>query len=580
MVPDWLRATVRLRRVPPPVGHMVRGGLCVGVPAVVGFAADDVVLGVTIGLACVLRTIGEHEGTHRANAKGVLIATPIAACGYLFGAVQGLPLPALIALMAAVAFAAGTLSIHGPAFALAGMQLLLVTSVALGVPDTGVVRSLGLFFLGAAIYAACMAVDFLLVEPHRPERVALADLDRSIQAFEAAQGAEDRAVARSAAHVALAAARQIPTAGWRTTAPGIERWGSYDEVVEAADHLVAFDAAASGAEDRRGAYDRARASLGTTRPRPPEPAAAPADAGPSWRARLAVDAPARAQAGRLALCFAIAVSSRGWIGLDHWFWVPAAVGLVMQPDFGSVFGRAVLRVAGTIAGSLIAAAVVAVLPGGGVPLGIAIGLLAATIPWAKATSYALMSVSVAAVILLLVDQLVPAEGSLGLPVQRILATAAGGAIVLVFGYLIWPSARRVSVARSVAPATAQIARLLRSTSEPVPADAAGRAERRRTSSAARQQAFDLLAATRVPLGRAAGEPPPASTDAATWSAAVAAVEQLAVAVADHAIARLDGALRLDGADALADQIGALAAIDDPAALTVAAQDLQAAVTRS
>jgi hypothetical protein len=336
-------ATFRFRRASVPVGHTVRAALCVGLPVVVGFAIDDVVFGATIGLACVLRTIGERTGPHRVNVRNLLVATPLAACGYLFAPAQDLPLAALVALMAAVAFGAGVLSVRSEAGALGSMQLLLVTSIAIGVPDTGVVRSLGLFFLGAGIYAACMAVDYLVLEPE-PEPAS-------------------PPAARAAAHGA---------SGW--------------------------------------AVDRSTVRL----------------------------------AGRLALCFGIAVSARGWFELEHWYWVPATVGLVMQPSFGSVPGRALLRAVGTAAGAVVAGLVIGA-GLDGTALGIAIGLLAATIPWAKLASYALQSAALAAVVLLLVDQVDPAS-TVGLPVQRIAATVIGSAIVFVFGFAVWPEARRLEAA--------------------------------------------------------------------------------------------------------------------------------------
>lgn len=346
----WVRTTVALRREPLPLGHTVRAAVCVGLPAVVGFAVDDAVLGATIGLACVLRTIGERRGPHRVNVRNLLIAAPVAACGYLFGPLQDLPLAALVAVMAAVAFLAGTLVVHGESWTLAGMQLLLVTSIAIGVPDTGAIRSLVLFFLGAGLYAAAMAVDYLV--------------------FEREHG--------------------LPAA---STPP------------------------------------------------------APVD--PDERRWLGVDAAACRQAGRLALCFAIAVSSRGWLDLPHWFWVPATVGLVMQPSYGSVPGRALLRIVGTAAGSVVAALILAT-GIDGVALGAVIGLLAATIPWAKLASYALQSASLAAVVLLLVEQLVPASAA-ALPLQRTIAAAVGGAIVLVFGFALWPEARRLEAAPGSVP---------------------------------------------------------------------------------------------------------------------------------
>lgn len=341
-VPTWMGGALRLRPAGIPVGHTVRAALCVGAPAALGFALDDVVTGVTVALACVLRTVGERPDPFAANVRSLLVATPIGACGYVFGYAEGLPLPALVGLMAVVAFAAGVLAGRGGALALGSMQLLLITSVAIGVPDAEVGRTVLLFFGGAALYLACLAVDAFVFEP-----------------------------------------------GLRAGAP-----------------------------------------------RTP---AGPSSADPGLGAVL--DPALLRQAGRLALSFAVAVSARGWVDLQHWFWVPATVGLVMQPSFGSVPGRAVERAIGTVLGAVVAACVLVVVPDG-VGLGLAMGLLAATIPWAKLASYALQSAGLAAVVVLLVDQVSP-SAIVGLPVQRVLATVVGGAIVLVFGFLVWPEARRI-----------------------------------------------------------------------------------------------------------------------------------------
>lgn len=559
---------MRVQRVAPPLGHTLRAGLCVGVPVALGFALDHVAVGVTVGLACVLRAIGEREGPHRRNVVTLLIATPIAAFGYLFGLVQGLPLAPLVAVMALFAFAMGTLAPHGEGFALGGMQVLLVASIALGIPDTGTAAAIGWFLLGASIYAAAMAVDFFLLEPRRPEGIALRALDDAVVSLLASPGPAER----RAAHVALAAARAVPSPGWADSDDGVARWGGYAAVVAAADDLVAWEAAAAAPDAaRRVAYHQARTGWTEGRtsrppavrdraPRSSASAASLAAVGHRW---LRPDARTRAHAGRLALCFGLAVSSRGWVGLDHWFWVPATVGLVMQPDFGSVFGRSVLRVAGTVVGSVVAAVVLWAVPDG-LGLGLAVGLVAATIPWAKQASYVMQSVALAAVVLLLVDQIAPATGALSLPVQRVLATAVGGAIVLVFGYLIWPGARRVAITGQVAVATEAIAEIVRSSAEPVPADDAGRATRRRTHVDARHRAFDALASARVPLARAAAEPPPASTDAAAWSDAVDAVEALGICASDHAIARLGGAMPPEDPVALADAVARLGRVADPA----------------
>lgn len=564
-IPAWARNALRVAPVRPPIGHTVRAALCVGGPVTVGLAIDEVAIGVALSLASVLRTIGEREASHRVNATTALIATPIAACGYVMGLTQSWPLWALVAAMAAVAFVAGTLSAHGEGLSLGGMQLLLVASIALGTPDDGWLGSIGWFLAGAALYGVAMAIDDLVIEPHRPERMALAAIDGAVDHLEGAVGDGDAsavASARAQVHAALAAAWRVPPAGWASTEAGIARWGAYVAVVEAAGTLTTFLAAPAdpaAIDERRAGYRNARADhrSGVAPPRPPVTLApARAAAAPWWR-RLAVDHDTRAQAGRLALCMAIAASSRAWVDLDHWFWVPATVALVMKPDFGSVFGRAVLRVAGTVVGAVIAATVVGTLAEG--PwIGVAVGLAAATIPWGKLANYSLQTVAISVVILLLVEQVAPSGGGAwSLPLQRVAATAVGGAIVLVFGYLIWPSARRPSVAPAIGQATGALAAELRAASAPVPDGEPELTRRHDAVVGARRQGFVALASTRTPLSRAAAEPPPASDDAAAWLAAVGALEHLADAISAHAVGRLDGAPALADAQALADQVESL-----------------------
>ena len=62
---------------------------------------------------------------------------------------------------------------------------------------------------------------------------------------------------------------------------------------------------------------------------------------------------------RLALCIGIAQVLVSLVAVPRSYWVALTITFVLKPDFGSVFSRALLRALGTVAGLVVAAAVLA-----------------------------------------------------------------------------------------------------------------------------------------------------------------------------------------------------------------------------
>lgn len=52
------------------------------------------------------------------------------------------------------------------------------------------------------------------------------------------------------------------------------------------------------------------------------------------------------------------------VAVPRSYWVALTITFVMKPDYGSVFSRALLRALGTVAGLVVAAAVLTVVPRG------------------------------------------------------------------------------------------------------------------------------------------------------------------------------------------------------------------------
>ncbi|WP_411815865.1 FUSC family protein [Gordonia sp. SND2] len=591
------------------MGHAIRSGAAVGVPFIVGALTDHIVTGMWIGLACLLLAAGEREGTYRLNFTIIAVSTPIAAAGYILGYSQDMPLVALAVLMAMLALLMGLLAGLGPAFSVGGMQFLLTSSIAIGVD--GIHNwwvPLGLYCAGAALYAVLLGLEALIV-PDRPQRKGLQPLLEALAELARARhgdllvGGAQTTDARIRTDAAYYAARdrlaELPLR--RRT-----RWWSLtDDVLDAAEGVQALlvgeedpDVAEAAARRLEAFADGITRHESISTPVPVRTDGASALTLRIDRLQDALTAPQRTEARRpvtpvsatidseviraavrLALCFGIAVGAKWYFPFSHWFWVPLTVCLVMKPDFGSVFSRAILRIIGTLIGAGVATVIIVLVPKG-VGFGIAILLISVFIPWLMMRSYSLQAVAITPVVILLVAAITPAEQD-NYSAQRIAATAIGGAVVIVFGYLLWPHSRRVWVHQVFAEAMGSIATELTYAGTPIPRDDAGPVGRRHDGVVrARRAAAASLTELSARLHRALAEPPPSDAVAAAWLPAVDAAQQLADEVARYAADRLSNRAPAnpDGARDVADAVRAAGRIpeqgSDPRASAVDQQNLR------
>lgn len=577
----WIHAALRIAPAHIPIGHSLRAGLTVGLPFVVGALLGQTMTGMWVGLATLLLAAGEREGSYRLNFSIIAISTPIAAGGYLLGFLQDLPLPALVLLAAVVAFAAGAIAGLGPAFSVAGMQFLLVSSIALGVPHVDWWTAIGLYFVGGAFYALLLWIEMLVV-PRRPQRLVLVSLLEALSELAAARVAdladggsrtvEARRQATSAYQNAVGRVSELAARpSWSTRV-----WVMDGEVLSAAERVQAFLVAASDPVEVEAAESRltdlTSAVSATARPhrRGTRPAKSPA-AGlpPAGMLGKRIDeldrllhsgSPTKAPheplvtvalghevmmaACRLSLCFAIAVGAKMYFPYSHWFWVPLTVCLVMKPDFGSVFSRTVLRILGTVVGAVIATVVLLVVPKGWA-IGLVIGLLAACVPYLMMRSYALQAAAIAPAVILLVDVIQPETSSANFSIERIGGTIVGGAVVLVFGYLIWPHSRRVWISGTFATAMNRIADHLQLASGRIPDDPREARQRHDDLVVARRAAYRALSDLQFRLRTALAEPGVGGRTAATWIPVASAADRLADLVTAYAGQRREGTIAAD-----------------------------------
>ncbi len=559
---QWLRELSRLQPAKWSWGQAIRAGLAICLPMAGGLALGQFDTGLLIGLGALGMALGEGDGSYRSRFRQMAISASIGALGFLAGYLSVLPYPLVIMAMAALAFLAGIVNSYGAAYSIGTMLALVYASIAIGLPAFGpdYWKPAVLSLVGAGVHASLLGV-VVLIERTRPEREMLAGLAGALAQLAAARAAPD------ADAEAVSAARRAVTERSRAIYGdliAVRGGGRTHETVAHADFLNAADALFSAIMNSTepATLRAASAWLQTVadaigghgaipalpREIAPEPqardrlsqaladfaAAAVSDAvgakaghGHGLRPRtrlgelslpsLVVGRVVLRRAAILALCIGLGFAARYIVAEDHWFWVPMTVALVMKPELGSVFVRAVLRAAGTALGVILGIGILLSLHKG-YALVMVLGLLGAVLPWAKRVSYGVQTLVLTPLVLILLSLVTPDVGTFQLSDERLINTLLGAAIAVCFGYLIWPRAQGGELARQFEAALAAVADYL------VAATSAGAAEGR--IGAARRAAYASLSDLRATLNRSMAEPPPAGREAAAWFPLVAASERI------------------------------------------------------
>jgi uncharacterized membrane protein YccC len=206
---------------------------------------------------------------------------------------------------------------------------------------------------------------------------------------------------------------------------------------------------------------------------------------------------------RLMLCVGVAAVVSEVLPLQRSYWVVLTTAIVLKPDFGSVFVRAVQRGIGTVVGAVLGAVIIAAVPYGPWLL-LPFGLLAALLPYGRSRNFGLQATFLTPLVVVLIDLLAP--GGWRLAEDRLIDTLIGCAIVLVFGYALWPGSWQAHLPGRFAEAIRDVSRYLQET---LRSDPAGRPAARRGGTGPAG-----LAGARVPATGPAGarvpttDPPP------------------------------------------------------------------------
>ena len=585
---QWVRQLADVGPAPGPFpwGRAARAAVGITGPVAVALALGSPSTGLVVASGALSAAVADRGGPYRPRARRVALVGAAASGGWLLGGLADGDALLTVVVVTLAALASGLGGSFSNTASVAGLQAVTLTAVASGLPPLGApvwVPPL-LSALGSALVLLLSQLGRLRVRP-RPERELVAVVYDRLAALLAAAGTPAALDARGrltgaldeAYDAVLASRSHAPdreTAAW----PLLSALNASSTLAEAALALVrAGTPAPLGAvAAARGVAEALRA--GTRYTPPPAPGAPtqeerllvralaavedavvapsrPGDAalpGAAWRRRAQQVLRQRGtwlEAARVTLVIGAAQAVAFALPLSRTYWVPLTAAVVLKPDIGSVFARGVHRAAGTLAGVALAAAVLLPDPPVGVLLAV-VALLAASLPVLQPRSFALFSVALTPLVLVLLDLVQGPGQEESFVAARALDTLVGCAVALVVGYAAWPTTWRVRprVARAVTRRADEVAAFVRAALDadgPDPAPG-----RRRT--------YRSLAALRATLSQALGEPPAVSAPARAALPVVVALERVTDAAAAVRALRRVGAPAADAQDRAA----VLAALDE------------------
>jgi uncharacterized membrane protein YccC len=576
--PAWLEELVPASPPPIPWRDVVRFAVTLPAPLTVAVVVGGGVQpGAALGagvfgtMGALAAALAPQSGPLRDQLRRITAAVGFGGIGLVAGqyAVGGGWMPVVV--IALLSAAAALISAVNAALSLGALQLLVYTALASGLSTPLPAEAEIAFFLAGAAWATVTTLVQASTEPQDPDRTAVAAVFTRIADLLGAVGTPRAEAVRRDLTSALNSAYDRVIRSRSRSSGRTRELSELAGVLNAAAPLVEGAVAAARAEDPPDPADvaavRALATalssddeLSDDRPPPLEGGSAARRAvrhgvrlvwnvvgDPEERAgaaalqldvdlrtrlreladRTLASTESRAFAVRLALCMSVAEIARQYLPIQRPYWVLLTVAIVLKPDFGSVFTRAIQRGVGTLLGVLLGSALLAFLPRDGWVL-VAMAAASAVLPWARSANFGLFSVFQTPVIILLLDLTLPSGP--GLVSARLTDTLIGCAIVLVFGYLLWPQTWRAPLDEALRASALALEAFV---------DAAftgSDADRRR----ARRRNYRALTELQTQLQRRLAEPRPISTRAAAWWPVIVQLERTSDAVTEAVIARRGG----------------------------------------
>ena len=475
--PAWLAELIRPDQERVPWGAMIRAALALCGPLALGLTIGTAERGVLAALGGLLVVVVDRGGPYPARVRRIVAVAVLGGeAGLVIGSLAHGRGWITVAVLVMVAGVSALLSVAGSNASAVGLQLLVY--VTLGTGPLGTVRPWweppGLLLAGAA-WGVLLLVPGWWLAPMAPEQRSTAGAYRAIAAMLRAIGtghfSEDRqrvvgalnaawddllarrarSEGRDARQLRLAALlSQTHSLVEAATTLAIEGNRPPSAVTDTIDMIAdAIQYSTPGPSFRptpRGLRAHGRSGTSTAgcwmscpaagrRPAPGGRPARPRDRLDDVIGEIISGRLAGLFAIRLMVCVGVAAVISEALSVERSYWVVLTVALVLRPDFGSVFARAVQRGAGTVVGAVAGAAILAAVPYGPLLL-LPCAVLAALLPYGRSRNYGLFSIFLTPLVVVLIDLL--ARTGWTLATSRLIDTLLGCGIALIIGYAPWP----------------------------------------------------------------------------------------------------------------------------------------------
>lgn len=563
--PHWL--TQLLRPTPAPIDwkRAFRAAAAIALPIAVGLILGRIGLGALVSIGALCGTVTAISGPYRDRLRRSGLAVLAGGIGFFVGDLLGEHGWWTAVVIVLVAAGSAVISAIGNNASLASLQLLV--QLVLGTHEAGLVgpwTALACFAIGAA-WALFLSLAAWPVHATAPERALVAAVFDALANLLAAAGTPEARAARHAlttalnrAYDALLSARSrlqgrdqvyrrlflvlseatpvveasVGLASGRHRAPV-----SVIAAVRAVAEAVRDDAGPPELDLPRGGSPSLLALVDGLhgvldvlagkepgdRDRPaPKPRPSRRERLESWFDDVLAGPTTWLHALRLGLCMAIGEVLTMLLPFDRSYWLALTIAIVLKPDFGSVFARAVQRGGGTVVGVVLGAGVLAVHPNGWVLVALA-AVVAFCLPIAQVRQYGMFATVLTPLVVIQLELGNAASGSLVL--ARLVDTLVACVIVLVFGYLLWPGSRTPRIGGRLADAVEAVARYADTA---LRADAHGR-------SILRRRTYRQLSDLRTEFQRVLVEPSAAGRLASAWYPAIIGLERVTGAVTRVAV---------------------------------------------
>ncbi|MDT8910184.1 FUSC family protein [Amycolatopsis sp. PS_44_ISF1] len=560
--PHWLVQLLRPKPVPVPWNMVVRAVIALATPLAVAYAAGDIAVGALISTGALPAVLSEAAGPYRYRARRLGGATLAAAAGYFIGLVTGGSPGWSIPAVVLVAAGSALISAAGSNASVAALQMFVFCVLGTGQHATGLrVEVLFGYFCAGAGWSLLVALVTWTVRATSSERTAVAHVYIELAAMLSATDEPTSRAARNQLTTAMNTAydRLLTARSWLSGRDAayrqlLNRLSAATPAVEASVALVNAGRRPPG--DVIEYLTGAAASVLASRPLPPPPPA-PEEEDPDpvlkalyagieriekgddrqrgqtvspyrrvreWAGSLISGPLTWVAALRLTVCVAVAEVVGLVVPFERTYWITLTVGVILKPDFGSVFGRAVLRGLGTVAGVGLGAVVLAAGARGWL-LVVLIALFAGGAAVGKVRNYGMLGTFVTPLIILQMD--LAHTGSWAVVFARLADTVTGCLIVLVLGYLLWPGSRRPQVGGRLADSFDTVASYVRCALV-----VASSGEARLARSRARRSAYRALSDLRTAFQQVIVEPSPAGRQAVAWWPVITGLERVTDAVTE------------------------------------------------